>query len=174
MKTKLQKTEDLKRGKELLDKSQTLIFVDFTAVPTSALRNLRKDLKSVGAKLFVLKKRLLNLLLKEKGVAFDTAAQKLSLGTIFSSGDVERTSSIVFKFFAGLEIPEGGAKDVWVKHIIGGHDLKVNSSVSAEQIIFIGKLPPREVLLAQFLGMLVAPLRSFMYLLDQKSKKVAE
>lgn len=171
MKSRAQKQEELKRGKELLEKSDALIFVDFTKVPTKALRKLRSELKAVGASLFILKKRLLGLLLKEKGVDAGLGGNKMSLGTIFGD-DHEKLSGPVYKFFASLEIPEGGAKDVWVKHIVGGYNLSKNTGVSAEQIINIGKLPPREVILAQLLGMLAAPLRGFMYLIDEKSKQV--
>lgn len=172
MRTRAQKEESLKKAGELLEKSQALVFVDFTSVSTQALRNLRKELKTIGAKLFVLKKRILGLLLKEKGIGFDVSLHKLSLGAIFSESDPEKVSAPVFRFFSSLEVPEGGAKDKWVKHIIGGYDLKNKNAVPAEQIIFIGKLPPREVLLAQLLGMLAAPLRGFMYLLQEKSKQV--
>ena len=43
--------------------------------------------------------------------------------------------------------------------------------IDAAQVVFIGNLPPREVLLAQLLGMIAAPIRSFLYVLDQKSKQ---
>jgi len=39
------------------------------------------------------------------------------------------------------------------------------------QVVRIGTLPPREVLLAQLLGVLAGPIRSFMYLLDEKAKR---
>lgn len=170
MKSKAQKQEELKKGKELLEKSQSLVFVDFSNVPTAQLRKLRQELKAVGAKLFIIKKRLLNILMKERGIDAGAVANKLSLGTIFSEGDIEKVSGPVYKLLAGMEVPEGAAKDVWVKHIVGGYDISGNASIGAEKIIFIGKLPPREVLLAQILGMFAAPLRSFLYILDQKSK----
>src|SRR3989344_3851924 len=172
MKSKAQKTEELKEGRELLKKSQVLVFTDFTNLPAEDMRRLRRELKTVGANFLVLKKRLLNILLKEAGINFDARQFKLSLGTVFSEADVEKISLPVYKLFASLAVPEGGAKDMWVKHILGGYDLKGTVAEDAAQIVFIGKLPPREVLLAQFLGMLASPIRSFLYVLDQKSKKV--
>jgi len=65
--TKAQKQEELKRAKVLLDKSQALIFTDFTKIPAESIRKLRIDLKNSGANFLVIKKRLLGLLLKEKG-----------------------------------------------------------------------------------------------------------
>jgi hypothetical protein len=69
-----------------------------------------------------------------------------------------------------MEIPEGAAKDIWIKKILAGYDIGNNVAIDAEQLIYIGKLPPREVVLAQLLGMLAAPIRSFLYILDEKSK----
>ena len=170
MKSRTQKQEELKKGKELLQRAGALVFVDFSKVSAEELRRLRKELKGVGARLLVIKKRLLGLLLKEKGIEFNAKDNKLSLGAVFSEGDVEAVSGPVYKFFSGLAVPEGGEKDMWAKHIFGGYDIKANAPVDAERIIFIGKLPPREVLLAQLLGMLAAPIRKFMYLLQERSK----
>ena len=171
MKTKAQKSEELKKGKELFKKSGVLIFSDFNALSAEHMRKLRKELKAVGAELLVIKKRLLNLILKETGVDFNLAQFKSSIGTVFSPGDAEKVSGPVYTFFSKLEVPEGKEKGMWIKHILGGYDLKANSPLDAQQIVSIGKLPPREVLLAQLLGMLTAPLRSFMYLLEEKSKQ---
>lgn len=171
MKSRAQKQKELEKGRDLLKKSSALVFVDFTKVPTEALRKLRKEIKAVGGNLLLIKKRLLGILLKEIGAGFDPKTNKFSLGTIFSEGDIEKISAPVYKFFASLDVPDGGAKDMWVKHIIDAYDVNAKAKVGAEQVIFIGKLPPREVLLAQLFGMLAAPLRSFMYLLQEKSKQ---
>lgn len=174
MKTKAQKGEELKRAKALLDKSQALIFADFTKITAEDIRKLRTELKKHGANFLVIKKRLLSILLKEKGIDTDLKQFKTSVGTIFSEGDSEKISGPAFNFFSTLEVPEGAAKDVWIKKILAGYDLKNKLPMDAAQIVYIGKLPPREVLLAQLLGMLAAPIRSFMYLLDQKSKTQKE
>lgn len=171
MKSRSQKQEELKKGRELLDKSQVLIFTDFTKVSAEELRRLRRDLKDAGARLLVMKKRLLGLLLKERGIDFDTKKHKFSLGAVFSDGNLESVSGPIYKFFSSLAIPEGEKKGVWVKHILGGYNLAEKDSIDPERIVFIGKLPPREVLLAQLLGIIAAPIRSLMYLLDQKSKR---
>ncbi len=174
MKSRTQKQEELKRGKELLDKSQVLVFTDFTKVKAEDLRRMRRELNKVGANFLVIKKRLLALLLKERKVDFDTKQFKLSIGTIFSEGDMEKISGPVYKFFSALEISEGKEKDMWIKHILGGYDLKNKNLIDALEVVTIGKLPPREVLLGQLLGTLVAPLRSFMYILSEKSKVAAK
>ena len=170
MKTKAQKTEELKRAKALLDKSAGLVFADFSKVSAEDVRRLRTELRKSGASFLVIKKRLLGLLLKERGIDADLKQFKVSVGTIFTESGVESAASTAYQFFSKLDIPEGAAKDVWVKHLLGGYDGAGKSALGAEQIVFIGKLPPREVLLAQLFGMLSAPIRSFLYVLDQKSK----
>src|SRR5207302_10417701 len=95
---------------------------------------------------------------------------KISVGTIFADGDIEKAAGPAYKFFSALAVPDGGAKDVWIKHLLGGYDMKSSALVDSQQLIYIGKLPPREVVLGQLLGMLSAPIRSFLYILDQKSK----
>lgn len=170
MKTKAQKNEELARAKTLLDKSQALIFTDFTKISAEDIRRFRNELKKGGASFLVIKKRLLGLLLKEKGIDADLKQFKISVGTIFAEGGADTVAGPAFKFMSGLEVPEGGDKQMWVKHLLGGYDIKGNAFMDASTVVAIGKLPPREVLLAQVLGMMASPIRSFMYLLDQKAK----
>ena len=142
-----------------------------TKVSAEDTRKLRIELKKSGASFLVIKKRLLGLLLKEKGIAANLGQFKMSVGTIFSEGDLEKAAGPAYKFFSTLAVPEGAAKDVWVKHLLGGYDTKSSALMDGQQVIYIGKLPPREVLLAQLLGMLNAPIRSFVYVLDKKAKQ---
>jgi large subunit ribosomal protein L10 len=171
MKTKAQKSEELKRAKELLQKSQALIFADFTKVSAEDIRKLRTELKKSNGSYLVIKKRLLGLLLKERGMDMDLKKFKISVGTIFSEKGIDSVAGPAFKFFSGLEVPEGGEKNMWVSHLLGGYDVKGNAPFDATQVVAIGRLPSREVLLAQVLGMFTAPLRSFMYIVDQRSKQ---
>jgi large subunit ribosomal protein L10 len=171
MKTKLQKTEELNEARKLFEKSQALVFTDFTQMSAENLRKFRRELSKSDAQFMVMKKRLLGILLKEKGVEVDLKPFKVSIGTIFSGGDIEKISGPAFSFMAKLEPIGGGAKDMWTKRLVAGYDMKRKVAIEAAEITYIGKLPPREILLAQLLGMLAAPIRSFLYLLDQKSKQ---
>lgn len=171
MKSKAQKQEELNGARKLLEKSEALVFTDFTKIAAESVRKFRRDLKASDADFLVIKKRLLNILLKEKGIDVDLKQFKTSVGTIFSRGDIEKIAGPAFAFFSKLEVPEGVAKDVWVKHLLGGYDVANNAPIDGAQLVYIGKLPPREVVLAQLLGILTAPLRSFLYVLSEKSKQ---
>ena len=171
MKSKTQKQEELDNARRLLKKSAALVFTDFTKITAESIRKFRRDLKGSDADFLVIKKRLLGILLKEKGIDVDLKQFKASVGTIFSRGDIEKIAGPAFTFFSKLEVPEGSAKDVWIKHLLGGYDLVKKTPLDGTQLVYIGKLPPRDMVLAQLLGILVAPIRSFLYVLDQKSKQ---
>ena len=171
MKTKIQKQEELKEAKELLAKSKALVFADFTTVTAEDLRKLRRELAKTDGTFRVIKKRLLAIALKEKGIDANLSSHKMSIGTIFSESDIEKTAAPAFRFFKALAVPEGMPKDTWIKHLIGGYDMKTNQLLNGAEFHFIGNLPPREVLLGQLLGMLAAPVRSLLYVLDQKAKQ---
>lgn len=164
MKTKTQKQEELKNSEELLKKSDVLIFTDFSALTAEQMRRLRREFKAMGAELKVMKKRLLAVLFKEKGIGFDARGVEGSLGTVFSKNGVEHVSTTLFKFLKELGFEK--------EKILGGYDVKAKSQIDAKTIMMIGQLPPREALLGQLLGMIAAPIRSFLYVLDQKSKMV--
>src|SRR6185369_16031998 len=124
MKTKAQKNVELAEAKKLLDKSQALIFTDFTKITAENMRRFRRELAKTDAHFLVIKKRLLGLLLKERGIEADLKQFKVSVGTIFSEGGIDTVAGPAFTFFSKLEIPEGGDKQMWVKHILSGHDMK--------------------------------------------------
>ena len=66
MKTKAQKENELKGAEALLKDSAALAFADFTKVSAEDLRRFRREVKTAGGDFLVIKKRLLNVLLKQK------------------------------------------------------------------------------------------------------------
>src|SRR3989344_1380456 len=85
MKTKAQKQVELDEARELLLKSEAVLLVDFSKVKTADLRNLRKELKGAANPFLVIKKRLLGLLLKEKGMELQGGDFKVATGAAFAS-----------------------------------------------------------------------------------------
>ncbi|MBI5220895.1 MAG: 50S ribosomal protein L10 [Candidatus Liptonbacteria bacterium] len=163
MKTKQQKKTELDKAEQLLAESKVLVFTDFSKVPTEELRKLRRDLRQAGAPLLVIKKRLLNVLFKQKGHQLDTTRFDGAVGTVFSTGALENVAATIYKFFRGLKLE--------ANKILGAYDIGTRTYLEAANVTMIGQLPPREVLLGQLVGMLAAPIRSFMFVLDQQSKK---
>ncbi len=163
MKTKAQKTKELERGRGFLKKSNMLVLFDFGRVETAALRRLRKELSSTGSPVLVMKRRLLNLILKEHGLVPNENI-KTSIATVFAA-DMESVAAAVYKFFKGLD-PE---KKLGPEKILGAYDLKEKKFIEPAHVVRIGTLPPREALLAQLFGMIAAPIKSLLYILDKKA-----
>lgn len=168
MKTKSQKRAEMEKGRRLLEASRAVLLFDFGEVKTADLRRLREALKKSGGSVLVIKKRLLGLLFKEKNLELSLGDIKVPLGAVFAS-NLEEAAGLIYRFFVDLEKDKkvGAAK---VK-LLGGYDLAKKEFIPAEQAVFIGQLPPREVLLAQLIGMLAAPIRSLLYLLSERSKQ---
>ncbi len=163
MLTKKQKIEKVERGQELLKSSKTLIFVDFTGTSVEDLKVLRRALRETGAKMEVIKKKLLRIAFKQTGYDFNPEQFDMQVATIFSDKDISEIAGIVYKFSQGVE--KKGFK------ILGAYDLSASGFSDSDTVKAIGKLPSREVLLAQLVGMLTVPLKKLLVVLDKASKK---
>ncbi len=166
MKTKAQKQEAITKGEGLFAKSEAVLFIDFAKVRTADLRNLRVELKKAGNPLLVMKKRLLALVLKKNGLAWETKDMKTQVGAVFASS-LEAAAQSVHKFFKALE----KEKKIEGTKILGGFDVKKGVFMPAPEVSAIGSLPPRDILLAQLAMMLAAPVKQLLYVLDQKAKQ---
>jgi len=161
MKTKQQKAQQLEEGGNLLEKSKGLIFVDFTGASMGDLTKLRRIIKEMGAKLQVVKKKLLRIIFEKEKIDFNPEQFEAQMGVIFCDKDIEELAAPVYKFAKELE--KKGFK------ILGAYNLGGNNFIEAETMIKIGKLPTREILLGQLVGVLSAPLKMLMYVLSEKS-----
>lgn len=170
MKTKAQKVEQIKEVLELLKKSRTLVFSDFTGVNFEELKKLRKSLKAENDILEVVKKRLFRVALKNNSTDFNPEQFDSQLAVVFSQRDLPSAAGTVYKFYR--ELLTQSKKERF--KILGAYDLANQKYLDAAETKFIGQLPPREVLLAQLVGMLAAPIRMFLYVLSEKSKQTVE
>lgn len=164
MKTREQKKQIISETEKLINESSNVAFVDFSGVSVSDIQTLRRSLKALGATMKIIKKKLLRVSFEKKGVDFDPEQFESQLGTIFSSAQINEVLSPVAKFLKEKE--KQGFR------ILGAYDLSEKRFMDSEMAKMIGQLPPREILLAQLVGMLAAPMKMFLYVLDQKSKKV--
>lgn len=167
MKTKAQKISEVDKGKELLAKSKFVILTDFSKVRAEDVRKLRSELRSLGSGFLVIKKRLLGIVLKDKGIEFDSKKYKVSVGSAFAP-DIESAAGTIYRFFKNV------MPDIVKEKILGGYDIAHKRYIDADEMLMIGQLPPREALLGQLLGMIAAPIRSLLYVLKEKSNKTVE
>lgn len=163
MKTKAQKQEAIEEAKTLIGTSGGAVFADIQGVPVAELMKLRRSVREVGGQMVVCKKRLLGVAMKDSAMPFDSGDYEGTVGVVFTPEGVETASGPVVKFFTELKTAN--------KKVLGGYDFAAKAAVDQSTVLFIGTLPSRDVVLAQFMGMLQAPVRSFLYILQQKSQQ---
>ena len=163
MLTKDQKTNIIGDVKNLLKESKILLFTDFTGISVENSKSLRRLVNEFGAKYKVIKKKLMRVAFENSKIGFNPERFESQLGTIFSPKDISEIAGPVYKF--SKEVEKKGFK------ILGAYDLEKGEFLDGDFVKKIGQLPPREIILGQLAGALVAPLKMFMYVLDQKSTR---
>lgn len=158
--SKEQKQAIVEEGTKQLESASFLLFADFAGSKVEELRELRRTLKASGAKFRVLKKRLLRIVFQNKGIEFDPLKFEGQVGTIFSSSEISEVVQPAYKFSKD----HGGFK------LLGGLNIEKKEEITLATIQMIGSLPSREILLAQIMGAMTAPIRGLMYILSEKSK----
>lgn len=148
--TKQQKSAQLKELKEKLSAAESVVFAHYIGLKVSEVSELRRKLKEAGAEMKVAKKTLMKIAAKEQGLPVpDDKDLPGPVACIFSVSDPIVGPQVAHAF--GREHPQ-------VKFIGGFFEGKLLSAADAKTLATI---PPRQVLLAMFAGMLQSPLRSF-------------
>lgn len=153
-------------GKKL-SQSKSAVFFEFNKVGVEDFKKLRRELKGAGADLKIMKKRLLNIALKNSGIAFNPTEKKDQLGTVFAKGDLSSVASVVHKFAKDLARAKKGTFAV-----LGAYDENDKKVFDQNEFKTIAMLPSREILLAQIAMMLTMPLKQLMLTINERSKKI--
>lgn len=159
--TREQKNDIIETGKQDVKDSDILLFVDFKGTSVEEISSLRKSLREVDARMKVIKKRLLKIILGESGIKLDPTQFEGQIAAIFAHGDISDVAGPVYKFSKSHDSFE----------IVGGVDVASKKDIEKDTILTIGALPSRDVLLGHIIGSIVAPLRGLMFVLSEKSKK---
>lgn len=168
MLTKEQKKQSIAKGEDLVGKSKALLFADFTGVPTADVRKLRILMRELGGAFTVVKKRLLRIALKNKGIDFDPATKfERQAGMISMPQELFETAG---KIQALVKELAKAKKDL---KIMGGVDIAAGKEITAAEFALIAKLPSREALLTQIAFMLTMPVKKVMVALGEQAKKAA-
>lgn len=168
MLTKEQKSKYIEEGKKLLQGNKTVVFADFTGLTVGETTQLRRILKDLGGKMKVIKKKLMRIAFEKSGVDFNPEQFESQAAMIFAPSDISEVAGPVYKFGKDKDKEKRGFK------ILGAYDLSAKNFFDAETVKKIGQLPSREILLGQLVGMLAAPIKMFMYVLNEKSKQTVE
>ncbi len=135
--------------------SSFVIVAEYRGLKVDQFSDLRRQLKKSGAKLQVVKNRMLRLISRDKGwMGLDASLKGQS--AIVTGPDLIQAAKTLKKFSGegGMPTVKGG--------VMG--DLVLTPA----QINTLAELPPREVLLGQVVGTIAAPLSRLVGVMKQK------
>jgi large subunit ribosomal protein L10 len=132
----------------------TLFLTQYSGMTVEDLTQFRKELNKVQAKFHVVKNSIVKKALQ--GTPKESLSQsfKGQIGVVFAHGDVAATAASLSAFLK---------KNEKIKLVCGYLDQSV---INPGEVQAIASLPPREVLIAQIIGLLVAPHRNIMGVLQ--------
>jgi ribosomal protein L10 len=165
--TKKQKTSLVDESVKRLKESETAVFMGFNGVLVEDFKRLKRDLKKVGADLKVVKKRLINISLKNSGIDFDAMTAKSQMAAVFAKGDLTSVAAIINKFAKDIKKSKKGEFE-----ILGAYDMKEKRLIDTKEFNLVATLPSREVLLAQIAMMLTMPIKKIMIGLNERAKQI--
>ncbi len=141
------KQELVEEIKQKLQKAKTVVFVDYRGLTVAQDTKLRADFRKSGAEYKVYKNRLVLRALNELGYTGCESQLEGTNAVAFGYDDELAPAKLVFNMSSDkCEFP--------IKFGIYN-----NSLVDAEAVKKLAKIPSREVLLAQLVGMLSSPMR---------------
>lgn len=141
--------------------AKSIVLVDYRGLTVAQVNELRNNARTAGVVYKVYKNRLMK-------IAFD------NLGITFPATDYEGTTAVLF-CNSDEVAPAKIALDASTKYNV----LKLKSGFvtgkyyNTEEILALAKIPSREVLLGQLVGLLTSPMRSLAVGLSEIAKKNA-
>lgn len=151
-----EKEQAISSAKELISASQAVFVVNYKGLSVAKMQTLRSSIRQNGGQLKVIKASLMDIAAKDlDGVDEFKSSFKDQIGFVFAKGDVSAVAKQLIDFSKENES---------LKVLTGVFESKV---LSSSQINVIASLPSREVLIAQVLGTMQAPIASFVRVLNQ-------
>lgn len=142
--------------RSLLGDAKTFFLVDYQGLSAGELNTLRAKIREAGGRLLVAKNTLINVVLKEQGVeTFGNILQGPTALVLIQDDPVAPAKAIT-------DFAKDHARDLPTAK--GG--MLQGKAVAAEQLQRIAKLPSREQLLSELLGVMQAPLQQLVGVLE--------
>ncbi|MGQ9617476.1 MAG: 50S ribosomal protein L10 [Candidatus Aminicenantia bacterium] len=141
---------------EKINNTKAVYFLDYKGLDVAQSNIVRRRVCEASAEFKVVKNRLAKIAFKFFPYKFDDSVLKNTTALVFGYDDPVKPISVIVelsKEFKFLRIKGG---------LIGGKVL------GPEEVKEISKLPPKEVLRAQFASQIASPLRTFSYLLGNR------
>jgi large subunit ribosomal protein L10 len=150
MSTKKQRTETIEKIEKEFKDAQGIYLADNNKINVAQVTKLRADIRKKGMRFVVVKNSLARAAAKRSGKEALENFFKGPTAVVVAKGDAVAPAKIIKEF----------QKDN--KDLLGIKAAYVDGSLfNAAQVLQLADIPSREVLLAQFLGCLKAPMGKF-------------
>ncbi|MBO8158028.1 50S ribosomal protein L10 [Thermosyntropha sp.] len=149
-----EKQKVVKEIEEKLQDATLVVFTDFKGLTVEEMTNLRGKLRMPGVQYKVLKNTMLRFALRNLG--HEEVAEQIEgpNAVLFSKDDPAAPAKILYDFI----------KETKKLEVKGG--ILQGKPISADKVKNLADLPPREVLVAQVLGTMQAPIQGFVNVLN--------
>ena len=150
------KQETIQELAGLLNRSQAVFLCEYRGLTVKKITDLRSRVRKAGGEMKVAKNTLMRLALQQAGLPtmdpYETGPNVYTL----VYGDIAAVAKTLRDYSK-----EKGNEALVLKGGVMGKDL-----LNKEQVLALADLPSRDVLLAQVVGTIAAPLRSFVTVLS--------
>jgi large subunit ribosomal protein L10 len=153
--TREQKVATLEDLRDKFSRSKGVVFAQYRGITVNDLQEMRKGLRKAHVDYKVAKKTLVRIAAKEKGYEIPGNLMEGPIGVAFGYDD---------EIVAAQKMQEFAKKFEKLKLVGGLMDGKLLDAATVKQLAGI---PPKNVLLAQLLGVLQGPVRGFVTTLNQ-------
>lgn len=165
--TKEQKTKQISDLKEKIKDQKSVVFADFSKVPSKEMFDLRRSLKDAGCNLKIAKKTLLRKAFGQSNISFWARIKSAvpgQLALIFGFEDEIAPYRVSYQF----------AKKNENFKLLGG--IFESKFIDKEKTLMLAAIPSRNELLSRFVGSISSPVARFAIALnkirEQKEVKV--
>lgn len=141
--------------------AKAIVLVDYRGLTVEQVTELRTAYRQQGAVYKVYKNRLMKIAFESLGIKFDDKDLEGTTAVAFSSSDAVVPAKIAV---------DGENKYKVLKVKAGYCEGKMQTR---DEVIALSKIPSREVLVAQLLGLLTNPMRSLAVAVSEVAKKQA-
>jgi large subunit ribosomal protein L10 len=150
-----EKIETVADLKERLGRATVVISTEYRGLTVKEMQELRRKLREGGLEVKVVKNTLLKRAAEEAGHPDVTSIVEGPTALALAYGDVIEAAKAVTGYAQGAPAPFS---------VRGGY--MEGTVLSANDLRDLTKIPPRPVLIAQFMGQMQSPLAGFVALLD--------
>jgi large subunit ribosomal protein L10 len=157
-----QKEKMMAEYRDKMSRSQALILADYRGLTVAQISELRRNLREMSGAFQVVKNTLFERSLKEAGISVRTDLLQGPVAVAFCLGDPQPVARALLAFAKDTDILQ-------VKGVVLG-----TRFLGPEAVKNLAELPPREVILAQLLGMVQGPMTDLVSTIAAPLRELAQ